>query len=87
MADNKEQVAGAIVRARDSLEQALSALQHLHLLDPSAVAFSAHALNNYLTLTGGTIELLLSTTVVTNAEGWYLGSRLTAGGWNHATDR
>jgi hypothetical protein len=27
-----------------------------------------------------------STTVVTNAEGWYLGSRLTEGGRNHATD-
>ena len=27
-----------------------------------------------------------STTVVTNAEGWYRGSRLTEGGWNHATD-
>ena len=30
------------------------------MLDPSAVAFSAHALNNYLTITGGTIELLQS---------------------------
>jgi signal transduction histidine kinase len=58
MADNKEQVADAIVRARDSLEQALSALTHLHLLDPSAVAFSAHALNNYLTIIGGVAELL-----------------------------
>jgi Zn-dependent protease len=27
-----------------------------------------------------------STTVVTNTEGWYLGSRLTEGGRNHATD-
>ena len=58
MADSKEQVADAIVSARDSLEQALSALERLHMLDPSAVAFSAHALNNYLTITGGTIELL-----------------------------
>jgi hypothetical protein len=28
----------------------------------------------------------LSTTVVTNAGGWYLGSRRMEGGWNHATD-
>lgn len=27
-----------------------------------------------------------STTVVTNVEGWYLGSGLTEGGRNHATD-
>jgi two-component system, sensor histidine kinase LadS len=58
MADRKEQVADAIVRARDSLGQALSALEHLHMLDPSTVAFSAHALNNYLTIIGGTAELL-----------------------------
>ena len=58
MTDNKKQVADAIVSARDSLEQALSALERLHMLDPSAVAFSTHALNNYLTITGGTIELL-----------------------------
>ena len=52
MTDSKEQVADAIVSARDSLEQALSALERLHMLDPSAVAFSTHALNNYLTITG-----------------------------------
>jgi signal transduction histidine kinase len=58
MADNKEHIADAIVRARDSLEQALSALEQLQMIDPSAVAFSAHALNSYLTITGGTVELL-----------------------------
>ena len=60
MADVKEQVAAAIVRAQENLEQALSELQRLPAFDPSAVAFAAHALNNYLTITGGTIELLLS---------------------------
>jgi signal transduction histidine kinase len=58
MADSKEQIADTIVRARDSLEQALSALEHLRMIDPSAVAFSAHALNNYLTIIEGTVELL-----------------------------
>jgi len=58
MADSKERVADAIVKARDSLGQALSALEHIHMLDPSAVAFSAHALNNFLMIIGGTVELL-----------------------------
>jgi signal transduction histidine kinase len=60
MADVKEQVAATLVKARENLEQALSELERLSLFDPSAVAFAAHALNNYLTVTGGTIELLLS---------------------------
>ena len=60
MADVKEQVAAAIVRARDNLEQALAELEKLPAFDPSAVAFAAHALNNYLTVTGGTLELLRS---------------------------
>jgi signal transduction histidine kinase len=59
MVDVKGQVAAAIVKARDHLEQALSELGRLSALDPSAVAFSAHALNNYLAVTGGTVELLL----------------------------
>jgi hypothetical protein len=60
MADVKEQVAATIVKARENLEQALVELERLSPFDPSAVAFAAHALNNYLTVTGGTIELLLS---------------------------
>ena len=60
MADRKEHVAAAIVQAREHLEQALSALERLPAFDPSAVAFAAHALNNYLTVAGGTVELLLS---------------------------
>ena len=57
MADVKGQVAAVIVKARENLEQALSELERLPAFDPSAVAFAAHALNNYLTITGGTIEL------------------------------
>ncbi len=55
----KGHIAAAIVKARDHLEQALSDLGRLSALDPSAVAFAAHALNNYLAVTGGTVELLL----------------------------
>ena len=58
MTDVKEHVAAAIVKARENLEQALSDLERLPAFDPSTVAFTAHALNNYLTVTEGTIELL-----------------------------
>jgi signal transduction histidine kinase len=55
----KEQATAAILRAQAELEQALSELEKMPAVDPGAVAFSAHALNNYLTITGGTVELLL----------------------------
>jgi hypothetical protein len=59
MADVKGQVAAAIVEARNHLEQALSDLEHLSALDTRAVALAAHALNNYLAVTEGTVELLM----------------------------
>jgi signal transduction histidine kinase len=54
----KELVAAAIIRARTDLEQALSDLERLPASDPSAVSFVAHSLNNYLTVTGATIDFL-----------------------------
>jgi signal transduction histidine kinase len=59
MVDASEPVAASIARAREHLEHALVELEKRPALDASAIAFGAHALNNYLTLTGGTIELLL----------------------------
>ena len=59
MTDIKDRVAEAIVKAQTELEQALSDLDQLPALDPSSLAYAAHALNNYLTVTGGTAELLL----------------------------
>jgi signal transduction histidine kinase len=61
--DEKEQATAAILRAQAELEQALSELEKMPAFDPRAVAFSAHALNNYLAVTGGTIELLLRSLV------------------------
>ena len=58
MADRKEHVAASIVQAQGHLERVLAELERLSVLDPSTVAFAAHALNNYLTVTGGTVELL-----------------------------
>ena len=59
MIDVKEQVAAAIARAQTDLEQALSDLEKLPAFDPGAVSFTAHALNNYLTVVGATVQLLL----------------------------
>jgi signal transduction histidine kinase len=55
----KELATAAIQRARAELEQALRELEKMPAFDPGVVAFSAHALNNYLSVTGGTVELLL----------------------------
>ncbi|HVP78235.1 MAG TPA: HAMP domain-containing sensor histidine kinase [Thermodesulfobacteriota bacterium] len=55
----KEQASAAILRARAELEQALRELEKMPAFDPGVIAFSAHALNNFLSVTAGTIELLL----------------------------
>lgn len=56
----KEQASAAILRAQADLEQALREIEKMPAYDPGVVGFSAHALNNYLTVTGATVELLLS---------------------------
>jgi signal transduction histidine kinase len=58
MSESKDKIQSAIVKARAELEEALSELQKLPAFSHSAVFFAAHALNNFLTVTGGTIELL-----------------------------
>jgi len=55
----KEQASAAILRARAELEQALRELEKMPAFDPGVIAFSAHALNNFLSVTSGTVELLL----------------------------
>jgi signal transduction histidine kinase len=57
--DAKQQVITSIVQARENLESALSDLEKLPAFDPSSVPFTAHALSNFLTVSEGTIELLL----------------------------
>ncbi len=56
--NDKKQATEAILRAQAELEQALCELDKMPALDPGTVGFSAHALNNYLMVTGGTVELL-----------------------------
>jgi hypothetical protein len=60
VSEAKEKVASAIARAQRELEEALSELNGMPVFDQSAVVFTAHALNNYLTVTGGTVELILA---------------------------
>ncbi len=59
MTEPKERVAAAIARAQVDLVEALAELEKFPAFDASSVAFAAHALNNYLTITGGAVELIL----------------------------
>jgi signal transduction histidine kinase len=59
LTDAKEQIAAAIIRAQTDLDQALSDLEKLPPIDRDSVAFVAHALNNFLTVTEVTIEFLM----------------------------
>ena len=58
MSESKDKIQSAIVKARAELEEALLELEKLPAFSHSAVFFAAHALNNFLTVTGGTMELL-----------------------------
>jgi signal transduction histidine kinase len=58
MTTPKEAVAAALARAKAELEQALTDLEALPAFDPKVVGFAAHALNNYLVVAEGTLELL-----------------------------
>jgi signal transduction histidine kinase len=59
MQEDKKQIVSGILRAQSELEQVLYELEKLPPISESAVHFAAHALNNFLTVTGGTVELLL----------------------------
>ena len=56
----QNKVSAAIARAQLELEEALCELNAIPAADPNTVAFASHALNNYLTVTGGTVELMLA---------------------------
>ena len=54
----KNELIAAIVSAKGELDQALGVLNALPAFDPGTVGYAAHAVNNYLTLTNATIDLL-----------------------------
>jgi signal transduction histidine kinase len=82
VSEPKETVASAITRAQAELVEALSELEKIPAFDPGSVAYIAHALNNFLAVTGGTVELI----------GMHLGDsadaqvRVWLEGLRHATD-
>ena len=58
MSEVKEQVSAAISRAKADLDQALGTLEKIPSFDAASVAFAAHALNNFLTVTSAVTDLL-----------------------------
>jgi signal transduction histidine kinase len=59
MAEPKELVMAAIAKAQTELEGAMAELRKIPSFDACSVTFAAHAINNYLTVTSGTLELVL----------------------------
>src|SRR5204863_5863429 len=58
MIDPKEQTFNALTKAKADLDETLESLERLPVLDPGKVGFTAHALNNYLSVIHGTLFLL-----------------------------
>ena len=56
--DVRGRVTTSIEDAKSDLDRALAELQQLQTFDPARVGFVAHALNNYLTVTLITMEML-----------------------------
>jgi len=59
VAEPKELVTAAIAKAQANLEEALAGLEKMPAFDAGSVAFAAHALSNYLTVSGAVVELIL----------------------------
>jgi two-component system, sensor histidine kinase LadS len=58
VADRRGAAVAAITRAQVSLEQALAELHELPALDTGSLGLTAHALNNFLTVSIGVVEFL-----------------------------
>jgi two-component system, sensor histidine kinase and response regulator len=58
MVDPKDTIRDSVIHARADLDVVLEELEKLPAVDPGTVAFAAHALNNYLSVTTGTVQLL-----------------------------
>lgn len=54
----KNEIVASIARAKLELEDAIEELKEMPMLDPMTLGFIAHAMNNYLHVSRGTIELL-----------------------------
>ena len=58
MLDHRDRVAASIASAQTNLEQAMMELAAMSSLSYGAVAFAAHALNNYLSVVSGVTDLM-----------------------------
>ena len=58
MSRTKEKIISSILKARSELEEVLYELEKLPVSTGSSVRFAAHALNNFLSVTMGTVQLL-----------------------------
>src|SRR5687768_6503092 len=58
LADPKHAIESAITRAQADLVEALAELEKVTSFGPGAVAYGAHALNNYLAVTSAAVELI-----------------------------
>jgi signal transduction histidine kinase len=56
--DPKSQATAAIEKAQEALDEALSDLAKLPAVDTKAIGLSAHALANFLTVSGAVVDLL-----------------------------
>jgi signal transduction histidine kinase len=58
MINQKERISARLSRAKSELEEALVEIEKLPFFEAGTVAFAAHVLNNFLTVTHSTTELL-----------------------------
>jgi two-component system, sensor histidine kinase LadS len=90
MTPQKDKVVASVARARAELDQALADLARLPAFDPGVVGFTAHALGNFLTVTDGTVELLviaLRDYPDPNVHNWLEGLRQVTSLMMHATNQ
>ena len=59
--DPKTQSINSIVKAKTELEEALFQIEQLPAFDTDTISFAAHALNNYLTVSFVTVDLIRTT--------------------------
>jgi signal transduction histidine kinase len=56
--DARVSAVASITRAREELDRALAEIDQIQTYNPAMVGLVAHALNNYLTVTSATVEML-----------------------------
>jgi signal transduction histidine kinase len=56
--DARTRASASIARAQSELDRAIGEIESIHTLDPAVIGLVAHALDNYVTVTAATIEML-----------------------------